>query len=83
MVSSLLIVKISLLLHDPEIMWSASVKIKSIDQIGKHEVLGFVYHTNYFIYIFKVKHKHIQINLLYKARTIHRKSTSLKGQEIN
>lgn len=47
--SSLLMVKVVLLLHDPEIMSSASVKIRSIEKIGKYEVLGFIRHKNYFI----------------------------------
>lgn len=48
-VSSLLMVKVALLLYDSEILWSPSVKIRSIAQNGKHKVLGFVYHTKYFI----------------------------------
>lgn len=49
MVSSLLMVEMALLLYDPEILWCDPVKMRSIGQIGKYEVLGFVYHTNYFI----------------------------------
>lgn len=59
------------------------LKSETLKKLENKKCCGLSVTQTVLFHICKVKHKHIEINVLYKARTIHRKFTSLKGQEIN